>query len=77
MPKIMCQRPSCVEYASNELTAEGTSHGFQVCYADMGWAKRQLAEDFPGRRVERNAVEDSTVIHIGDSDVLADDPDEW
>jgi hypothetical protein len=77
---IICQRPSFIEYATHELTARGTSHSLQVCLDDLAWAKQQLAEDFPGRRVERAVIAggESVVTYVGDPAAFGiDDADGW
>jgi hypothetical protein len=49
----MCENPWCPEDAVYRVSAEGTSHAYDVCYDHTFWAKTELKQDFPGRKISK------------------------
>ncbi|WP_431914410.1 MULTISPECIES: hypothetical protein [Micromonospora] len=51
MMHMLCQYPACSNNADREVKAEGTTYSYLVCSNDVGWAKREILRDLPGRRI--------------------------
>jgi hypothetical protein len=76
----MCRDAWCAEMASHQVSAQGTSHGFQVCTDHVGWAKQQIVQDLPGHAVTMAplnwaaATVGSEVIQVTDEDLTGWQP---
>lgn len=53
----LCQRSKCADPATQVVYAEDTQHRLLVCAGDVGWAKEQIEQDFPGRVVLKESMQ--------------------
>ena len=77
--RTLCQADWCTQAARQVVSASDTSHQLLVCNDSVHerWAKMQIGQDFPGRAVEidylNNEADPCSLFTDRDSAVIFDD----